>query len=306
MKLSGWLFATLVLCGGALQAGVLIDNGVTGDGRWQVEVNDGGETRRAEIDPTGSAGLTDVVFDYFNYVDIGINGNAKRLSGFTTTPAYLSGPNQVTSSGVFAGQNGNVFWESVSSIAPGSPILATTITFSSANPFGDIRFIQYLDEDVYGYSNDVLVQFGTPGASNFELLTVDGTDNVGVAQFADYSPTNMFYVGWAARPFSALRSAIQGPGQSFSIPGVVQGLSPYNDPRYPGQPAWGKADITSALAFDLDPTAFNASVTFFLGGSPSGSSVSSVPEPTSLFVLSGLIICGVGCLRRRRLAAERE
>jgi hypothetical protein len=54
----------VAVSGGAAQA-VFIDNGFAGDGRWQVDVEGGGETRLGNLDPTGAQGLTDVIFDYF-------------------------------------------------------------------------------------------------------------------------------------------------------------------------------------------------------------------------------------------------
>ena len=293
--LTGFAFALMGVLITALPSwAILINNGLVGDGRWEVDVLDGGESRTGNLDPTGPLGSTEVIFDYFHYVDVGANGGGVQLGNTTvTSPAALTGPNQVSSAGNFAGANGLINWTTVSSIASGSPLYLTNLTFSSANPFGSVRLIQYLDEDVLGISDDHLVVIGTPGAADFQLLTVDNTDAVGVSHAATYlTAVGMAYTGWAADQFSELRSAITGVGAAYSIPGVVDtvDLPPIVDPRFPGLPAFGPRDVTSAIAFDFNPNATTASVIFSLGGSPTGAPTPDpdggvVPEPASLLLL---------------------
>jgi hypothetical protein len=294
-----------VLAPAAISAPI-IDNGIIGAGRWEVDVLAGGETRAGILTPVAPPGATDVIFDYFHYVDVGANGGGVRLGNTTITmPPALTGPNQVTSAGTFAGQNGTISWVAVSSIAPGSPIYQTVLTFSSQNPFGSLRVIQYLDEDVLGISDDHLIVIGTPGTASFQLLTIDDNNNVGVSHAANYlSASNFTYIGWAADEFADLRNAITGAGASYSIPGVVDtsSLPPIVDPRFPGQPAFGPEDITSAIAFDINPNATSASVIFTLGGLPTGQPVvQSIPEPTSLLVFGAALAGVVGFARKRRV-----
>lgn len=290
---------------------VFINNGVVGDGRWEVDALAGGESRTGNLDPTGSpggiTGSTEIIFDYFHYVDVGANGGGVQLGNTTVTSGpTLTGPNQVTSTGSFAGANGTIQWTAVSSIAPGSPLYLTNLSFTSSAPFGTLRVIQYLDEDVVGVSDDHLIVIGTPGAADFQLLTIDDNLPIGVSHAAGYSTANsMTYIGWAADEFADLRTAITGSGATYTIAGVVDvtDLPPIVDPRFPTNPAFGPRDITSAIAFDVDPNATFASVLFSLGGAPEGTPTpppnGQVPEPGSLTLLA-LGLGGFALLARGR------
>ena len=292
---------------------IFVDNGVVGDGFWQVDVLAGGESRTGNLDPTGAQPTTDVIFDYFHYIDVGADGGGFRLSTTATLgPSGAGGTGgTVTSMGSFAGLNGTINWQASSTIGAGSDLYLTFLEFSSSQSFGNVRLIQYLDEDVLGVSDDRLIVVGTPGMDDFQLLTVDDDNNVGVSHAATYNTANgMTYIGWAADEFSDLRSAITGAGASYSIAGVVDttsltDLGVGGDARYPGLQAYGPEDITSAIAFDFDPDATFASVILSLGGSPSGTPTpppeiprGTVPEPTSvmLFLLG---LAGVGFARQR-------
>lgn len=253
---------------------IAINNGVTGDGSWQVAAGEGGDSRVGILDPAGPVGPSNVIFDLSTLVDTGANGGAIALSQTTiTSPPVLTAPGQVSSSGTFAGANGPVNWNSVSRIAPGSLVYQNSVTFTSSAPFGSLRVICYLDEDVLGSSDDIMVLFGTAGQSDFNVLTVDNTDNFGVAHAAGYlTSPNATYVGWAADEYSDLINAIANQGTSYSIPGVIDttSLPPITDPRYPGRMVFGPNDITNAFAFDLNPTTTTATVACSLGGLPTG------------------------------------
>jgi hypothetical protein len=307
------LFALAVLFAGQADA-VYIDNGVVGTGRWQVDVLAGGESRVGNL--TASFGTDNVLYDYYHYIDVGADGGAFRIGGTASSgPTLTAG--HVTSAGSFTGQNGTINWTANSSIPAGDVLYLTTVEFSSSDPFGTARLIQYLDEDVFSISNNNLVVLGTPGADDFQLLTIHSSLNAGVSHAATYNTaTGMTYVGWAADEFSDLRTAITGGGASYSIAGVVDtsDLPPITDSRYPGDPAYGPEDITSAIAFDLDPNATFASVILSLGGSPEGEPPpppppppppGPVPEPGSIAIwgLLGLSCLGVGWRRRRRTRA---
>lgn len=281
-------------------AALVIDNGIVGDGRWEVDALNGGSTFYGAIDPVGPAVLTDVVFDYFHFVDVGANGGAVLLGATTTESATLIAPNTVRSKGEFLGDAGQVVaWTATSWIAPGSHVYQTRLDFEAPSGFGSVRIIAYLDEDVYGFWNDHLIVLGS--GANVQLLTLDSVVDVGVAQAAQ-GLVNVLYQGWAADKYADLRSAILGAGASYSILGVVDtgDLPPIVDPRYPGSPAYGPKDITTAFAFDLDPSATTASLTFALGGSPSGQPpMPLIPEPGTMSLLGVGLLAPLLSLRKR-------
>lgn len=310
------LAVILVLALSADAWAVRVNNGLPGVGRWDVDVLCGGESRSGILTPAPPAPAppTDVIFDYFHFVDVGPRGGGARLSNCNVTPPTLTGPNEVTSRGFIVGDNGQINWTAVSSIAPGSSIYETRLSFTSAQPFGRVDVIQYLDEDVFGFSNDRLIVLGTPGGADFQLLTIDSTHSVGVSHAANYLPddgafgemtddaTGMAYIGWAADEFAFLRSAITGPGATYSIPGVVNPRLPPipgGDPRFPGRPAFGPRDITSAIAFRFDPNARSASVIYTLGGLPEGRPPDGVPEPSTAILMATGLLALAGVYRRR-------
>ncbi len=266
--------ALLLVSGFAQAQPVTISNGVTGDGAWQVSALEGGDSTEGILDPAGPIGPNNVIFQLSTLVDAGANGGAVALSQTTiTSPPALTAPGQVSSSGTFAGANGPVNWNSVSSIAPGSLVYQNNVTLSSSAPFGTLRVICYLDEDVVGSGDDIMVLFGTPGQADFNVLTVDNSDNFGVAHAAGYlTANNATYAGWAADEFADLISAISTAGATYSIPGVIDtsSLPPISDARYPGRMVFGPNDITNAFAFDVTPTATTASIACSLGGLPTG------------------------------------
>lgn len=272
---------------------ILIDNGVTGDGAWAVNVGPGGDTDFGELDPVDFE-PEDLIFEFLTYVDDGNDGTFEPLSSTSiSAPPALTGTGEVTSSGSFAGPNGTIDWTAVATIPQGEAVYEVVITFSSASPFGDVRVINYFDQDIFGVSDDVLILLGTPGEAGFQMLTLDDTDDVGIGHFADYFPgAAASYLGFAADEFSDLRSDIEASTASFSVNGEIDttSLPPTTDPRFPDDDAFGPEDITGAYAFDLDPTSSQATLAFSLGGSISGEPPGTGPDPaiTSIPSLSSL------------------
>ena len=276
----------------ALGATVTLDNGLSGVGKWQVIVDNAASSSTGNI--THAGGTSDVIYSYRNSVMVG-SGGPVSLAGTTTTPTTSNAPGQAQSGGSFSGQNGSISWTATSWINPGSAVLTTQFDFTSSDPFGSVRFFNYLDEDVLSAGANNLIVFGTASANDLQLLTVHNTQNVGVAQAANYQPLNATFAGWGAH--------VYGTGHDYDISLSGNTTAPLlggGDPRYPGQLAFGSADMISVLGFDLNPNAKFASITLSLGGSPTGAPVSTTaaPEPGSIVLLSSGL-AGAVLLRRK-------
>ena len=226
---------------------------------------------------------TDVVFDYFSYVDPGIDGDGFQLSSFQANgsdPVPDPGnPNIVTSNGSFTGFNqpganqpNTILWTAVSSIAPSGQVMNTRFTFTTENggPLGPLRFLQYLDEDVQGAGDDVFLSVGTAASGDLELFTFDNTDVYGLSHSGALLPgtdlQNALFTGWAADRFNNMKPLIAGVGQLVSPTGVITNLLGLQHPQLGS--VFGPADIVSVLAWDVDPNAASAVITTSLGGIP--------------------------------------
>jgi hypothetical protein len=245
----------------AVHAQVTIDNGIVGDGFWEVAVQSAGDSNYGRIDPVGPDGPSDVIYALAAYYDNGADGYDGSLQNGTINPATLTNPGEVTSSGTFPGPNGTINWTAVATIEPNSPLYTVNYQFTSDQPFGATRIINYFDEDVYGAGSDIVVVIGTPGQNDFQLLTVDANVDVGVALAADYSGAiNMTWAGWAI-------AYCCGAPSAYSVAGEI-GLPATTDPRFPNNDVYGNADVTTNFAWDFNPSATTASMTIALGGSP--------------------------------------
>ncbi|MFV2069291.1 MAG: hypothetical protein ACC645_20185, partial [Pirellulales bacterium] len=258
--------------------GLLIDNDVAAaiPGHFQIRPGDAGSVTPGN----GSSGVTaqgntqlfvdaDFIFDFINYVDPGSDGNAIRLQNSTvTSPPALVSPDVVVSQGTFNGPNGAINWRVETRLDDGIPIVFNTVTFSSSSPFGDVRFVNYLDEDILGFSDDLLFLSGRPGAEDFRLFTLDNGERIGFSQGGTYAPgpdlINARYDGWAADQYNDLQSDIEGNGTSYSVTGNIDtnALPPFTDPEL--GLVYGLGDVTTAMAWTLDSQARTATVTTFL------------------------------------------
>jgi hypothetical protein len=256
----------------------VIDNDVAPGvlGHFSVDVLGGGESFEANLTASrlASADIVteDVIFDYFSYVDPGIDGGGFRLSA--SSGPSLSGDDEVTSSGSFIGESGNTIeWTAVSSIPDGGSVMTTVFTFTAATgTLGPLRFLQYLDEDIEGVSDDVLFTRGSAAGGDLELFTVDDVEVYGVSHSGGLSVAggllNATFAGWAADQFNDMKPTITGAGQVVSPGGVIDvaDLPPFVHPEV--GPAWGPEDIVSVLAWDVDPDATTAVINTTLGGVP--------------------------------------
>jgi hypothetical protein len=254
---------------------VTINNGIPGlNGSWDVNVLQGGNSNEANLGVSDTVGRLDLVFSFATYVDVGSNGNGFTLddSAANGNTPVLGPNNTVSSSGQFPGVNGEIFWTSAAHIPLGSQSYQVIVNFTSPQPFGALRVINYLDEDVLGASDDRLILLNATNSPNFQLLTIDNVAGIGISHTTAFqSAVNASYIGWAASDFPNLRELIiSATGAQYSINGVIDPLDfPASvDPRFPFSRAYGPADATAAFAFDLNPNATTATVVFGLGGQP--------------------------------------
>jgi hypothetical protein len=258
---------------------IFIDNGVPAGtlGHWRVDVENAGESHLANLTAQRFASTDivteDVLFEYLTYVDIG--GGGVRLSSSTTSPAVLTGPNQISSSGSFLGSGGNTInWTAVSTIGIGDSRMINRFSFVSANgsPLGNIRLYQYMDEDIETPDDDVFLTRGSIAGQDLELFTVDNAEVYGVshggALIGAQGLTNASFAGWAADEYDDMAPAIEAGVQSVTTSGVIDttSLPPFVHPEVGS--AYGPADIVSVLAWDVDPAQNAAAIVTTLGGVP--------------------------------------
>jgi hypothetical protein len=273
----------------------VIDNDLTSGtvGYLSVDVDTGGQTTllNATLDGEVSGVQTDnIVFEYSSYVDVGAAGGGVKLSG--TAPASV-GDDAVSSSGSFTGDSGNTInWTVTSSIPNGGSLMTNVFEFTAATgSLGAIRLFQYLDEDVFGVSDDVFFTRGTGVSGDLELFTVDDDEKVGLSHGGAYSVAqgliNSEFAGWAANVFDSMRPAITGTGQAVSLTGINAIGSSYQDPQL--GLVYGPVDVVSVLAWDVDPEANTATIITTLGGVATIEDIEEAPiPPAALLFATGL------------------
>ncbi len=269
-----------VVIGPEVNNGTLIDNDVVPgtEGHFDFQARTGGDSfnSNAIVQGVNSLVNSNFLFEYTNYVDVGANGGALDLGTTNVTQAAtLIAPDTVQSAGSFAGANGTVNWTVTQSIDNGTGLLKSVLTFDSVAGLGNLRYINYLDQDVLGISDDILQPTGTPGAADFRLFTRDSAEQVGFAQYGEFQSgpdlANATYDGYAADRFFDLGSAILGGGTTYSINGNINttNLPPMVDPNL--GTIYGPNDVTSAMAWSVNPTATSATITAYLElATPSG------------------------------------
>jgi hypothetical protein len=271
--------STIVLpTGPELDRGLLIDNDVNRNtpGFFAFLPTAGGDANfrgGGGITAQGTSGLLinqDVIFDFLNFIDLGANGNAFRLSSTTITrqPTLVS-PDLVVSEGTFVGNNNNtVRWRVESRFENGVAKLFNTLILDSDAPLGEVNFINYLDEDIGSPIDDFLYVTGNPGQDDFRAFTIDSRERVGFSHGGVYQQgvdlQNATYTGWAADQYRDLQNTITSTGTTYTPAGNINttNLPVSSDPTL-GQ-IYGNADVTTAFAWRIDPNSQNARITSFL------------------------------------------
>ncbi len=269
---------TVLPTGPEVNNGLLIDNDVNINtpGFFSFDVGAGGSSNfagRGGITAQGNTQLlvnTNVVFAFQNYVDVGGNGQAFTLASTTiTTPPTLVTPDLVASAGTFQGSSGVVNWRVETFMDNGIARVNNRVIFTSTGTLGNLRLINYLDEDVQGVSDDLLYTTGTPGQADFRAFTLDGPERIGFSHGGVYSLTpgrleNANYIGWAADEYAELELAIQGAGTTYTPQGNIDttSLTPFVDSQLGN--VYGLEDITTAFAWDVESTSSRSIITTFL------------------------------------------
>jgi hypothetical protein len=288
-------------------------------GHWSVTAFDGGEANLARTTvlrlESGDVVSTDEVLAiYTAMIDPGNDGSGDILNESVTTSVALTGDDHATSSGAFTGSNGNTIeWTAVSEIANGSPFLETTYTFSvTQGSLGVLRFYQYVDLDIAGFPQDVLLVRGSAADGDLELFTVDDGESWGIGAGASYDAgqglAGATFAGWAADVVPDIIVPIldaAGPPAVSPDGEIDTGDMPPMTQRFFGA-GYGPTDVTFAFAWDLDPSATTATIVTRLGGFPDP--VKAAPEIPTLsgegiaVFASTLIAIALGMLavRRRR------
>lgn len=262
--------------GPEINRGLTIDNDVDINlpGYFEATMEDGGDVGASGVTVEDlSAGTIllnqDYIFAYNTFVTTATG--VERLSATTITqPATLVGDDVVESQGTFAGPNGIVAWTATSLFENGISRLVTILDFDSGlTTLGDIQVVSYLDEDVEGISDDILVTTGIPGADGFRAFTLDSLRRIGFSQGGYYTEDgvnliNASYTGWAADQFPELQFAIAAGTQTYSIAGEIDldDLPASADPVFGQQ--FGPNDVTTAFAWNTDAISSDATVTMFL------------------------------------------
>lgn len=258
-----------------LPVGNLIDNDIPRPSLGHIEYDmlTGASANTGGFTAVGASGTRFINQDFIdrllNFVDVGPTGQAVNLANTTVTQAATQiAPDVVVSTGTFQGENGIVQWRAESRIAQGSDTLETTFTFSSSNnllPLGQLRFINFFDQDIGVADNDVMFPAGAPGSENFKVFVIDTVEQMGFGQGGVYAPgaglVNARWEGWAADTGADIETAVTGAGLPFNGSGNIDltALPAANLPNFGN--VFGPGDANTAQAWSVDPLARTATVT---------------------------------------------
>lgn len=255
------------------------------------------------------------IFELINYIEVidpnpaisrvvqlGVEDVDSVRPSRVTMPATLVAPGVVASEGEFVrmtdpmGVVTTISWRVETTLDEFDNVVSSTISlraFDPADPtatpeMGGLRLINYLDQNIGVVGNDdFLLTEGTPGTADFRVSTRDGKDGVGFDQGGVYEAgpelVNAQYEGWAADKVSDLQNAILGQAKNFTIAGTVDAgdLPPTFDPEFGA--VKGLNDVSTALAWRVDPSATEATITTFLELDPSPPILTAGDTPGSSF-----------------------
>ncbi|MCC9656420.1 GEVED domain-containing protein [Rhodopirellula halodulae] len=290
-----------------------VDNGTTIDndidpnapGYLNTTVLGGGELQNVVvtgIDQNAGGALLaqqNYAFLYTTYIEVTSDtGGRQRIPlinafGPNDNPnPILVGPDRVRSSGVFTVFGREIRFTAESFIVDNRAVAYTKLDFEtvdgadfSAGNINTIRVFSYLDQGVTADDNDVLYQIGTPGQSDFRLMTLNQTARVGFSHGGVYendsvNQFNASYTGWLTDDAGDLLNRLNNVQNGFNfdiaaningdIPGAfgpVAGAANFDGVSdgtvaisQNGQPA----DIETALIWQLDGGSDAARVTSFV------------------------------------------
>lgn len=273
-----------------LAADVTLSNGLAGTSQYSVVIDENAYSWQAYIQAPGQ-GVENLMYDYIPYLCVG--AGSARLGGGVWGDSDAS-DGIVTSGGVTSG----IAWSVTHTLPAGGTVMSSryTLTNATGGSLPALRFFQYLDEDVYGVSNNILVVSGSIAGGDLQLLTVEPTIRAGVSQSGDATAT-----GWAADEWADLRTALGAGGYDAPPGGFVDtvDMPAIVDPYY--GPAYGPADSTTCMEWQIAAGLTSFSFTAALGGLPEAPPPpGAIPEPATLALLG---LGGLVALYRRRRAA---
>lgn len=267
--------AGLLPTGPEVNNGNLIDNDVPRQvpGFFEVLVGAGNDVLTSGVtlrDTNTVLVAQDYIFRYSTFLTTSAGAIALAAAPITQQPTLIA-DDTVESRGTFAGPNGTVDWIATTYLLDGVAQMFSSLELIGQNnaALGDIRVINYLDQDVPPLFDNILYTVGTPGEADFRAFTVSNVSRVGFSQGGFYVPdgfnlTGAQYTGWAADLFPLLQAQIAAGTQTFSIAGDINlaNLPAVTDVSL--GTVYGPGDVTTAFAWNTDPAAGRARITSFL------------------------------------------
>jgi large repetitive protein len=269
-------------------APLLIHNNVPASvpGRFGIVPGPGGSARFSDV--VTAQGITQLfedvsfLYDFLNYVDVGINGQAFDLGATMTDDPELTGPNEVTSAGTFAGPNGDIDWAVRTYFVPGFATLYNEVTFTSSDDVRGRPVHQLPGPGHPGAQRRLVVHLGGAGNPQFRSLHV-GQRRTGrvqprrrVRSGHGLGQRDLGRLGGGQIPVVEEHPHRCGDDVQSTGQHQHRALTPFNDPDL-GM-VHGLADVTTAFAWTLNPGSTTATITTFLNLILEDPTVDSTPQ----------------------------